>query len=457
MSIGRVKEVCLFLSLIVLPINDLPIKGLFGELAVEASFYFFMIAIMIWISEIISNNQMRIISPKSQQALIFFFLWILVSFFANSISIAEAEIKGRLGIEKFIFQFLVLLFCICISWMIAQYIYKRKDAIIYLRKAILISMILCSVYSLIEIAAFMSLPFAQELLIGVNSAFRAEDKLTSGFGRLRSLSGEPAMFAMYVTFALPWISSFLFTENRRWPYLFLLFYISIMMVLTFSRAAYIVFLVESLLILFFLRQYIKNIFGKYFIVFGVFILLMGSIISYYSVEGVTEGRNLLAVIYSFTNDDSQYNLSNIARFGSQVAGINMFLENFVFGVGFGQYGFYMKDFIPSWALISKEILDAISTSEHSPWAIAHGLYSRLLAELGLLGLLIWVYIWVSLLRLNLRNSKLRNISPKERVILKMVSVSLVSSLLIGFVADSFRFFGYWIIMGVVWGYSSVKE
>jgi hypothetical protein len=83
------------------------------------------------------------------------------------------------------------------------------------------------------------------------------------------------------------------------------------------------------------------------------------------------------------------NISNVSRFGTMVIQVNEFLRSPAFGIGMGQYPFQVTQLFPSWA----------DTWEFQKWITdpdasffpSFSLYSRILAELGLVGYVIWLF------------------------------------------------------------------
>jgi O-antigen ligase len=166
----------------------------------------------------------------------------------------------------------------------------------------------------------------------------------------------------------------------------------------------------------------------------------------------SSGKSLIDVFLSLASKD---NLSNIARFGAQLAGYQMALDHPVFGVGLGQYGFRVADYIPDWALVSEEIRKWISPTEGTAWAPVHNIYVRIASEGGFIGLLLWISMWGSVLLGCIRKYRSNTVASGQPDYLGLaLVVSIVGVLLSGFNADSFRFFGYWLSLGAAWAYIS---
>ena len=121
----------------------------------------------------------------------------------------------------------------------------------------------------------------------------------------------------------------------------------------------------------------------------------------------------------------------------------MFLDNPFFGVGYGQYPFHYADYVPSWAWISYEVQNWSLNIPGSLMTPSHGVYTRLLAETGIIGMILWVFTLLSMLW-EINKSGID--SNKKRCYL----ISIVALLLFGLNLDAFRIFYYWVFLGGVY-------
>jgi len=162
---------------------------------------------------------------------------------------------------------------------------------------------------------------------------------------------------------------------------------------------------------------------------------------------------IVQIYTSLSEQNTEFQLSNIGRIGSQLAAINMGVSHPFSGIGLGQYGFYMPEYIPTWAWESSEINLWASSSPDTPWAPTQGLWARILAETGFIGLFLWLSVWITVLRsIWKRYFKLRQIDQQNSILALALFISIFGLMLNGFVSDSLRSLSYWITLGVAWAW-----
>jgi O-antigen ligase len=440
------------LAICLVPFNALPyLQNVLGEMSNEGAFYPLAIAMIIWSLGAIRVFKIKVPLHRSFVLLSLFFVWIIFSAAVNSPEIAVASTKGRGGIEKLLLQIVLVFFCMLATLVVYRCMMRVPRSLAHYRRYVSISFLICGLYSVIEIAYLSGSGIAEAILANINHYIQPE-RLPLYPGRLRSVSGEASWFAMYCSMVLPWLLSYLFSESRRrWRYFIWFAYFILLVVLTKSRTAYVITTIQFGLFCFGVmvsagpqkthRWRVVTIFLALVLVFGLTLVNLNS-----------SGKSLIDVFASLA---SKKNMSNIARFGAQFAGYKMALDHPVFGVGLGQYGFHVADYIPSWALVSDEIRIWISPTEGTSWAPVHNIYARIASEAGFVGLLLWISMWGSVLLGCIRKYRSNTVASRQPdyVGLALV-VSIVGVLLSGFNADSFRFFGYWLSLGAAWAYMS---
>lgn len=434
-----------------LPFNALPyFKFMFRELANEGTFYPLMLIFLLYVFNLIHGKKIRLSLHYSVNLLAMLILWVSISGVANIWGISQSFTKGRSGIEKFVFQYVLLLFVVLSSLFI--YDMGREDSrfLYKFRKYSVCSLVLVGLYCVFEVLAILGEEKAAKLLSVVDYYIRDEDAGVAIFKRLRSVSGEPSYFAMYISFVFPWVFSCAISSGRyRWFFLLLIACLVGLVILTFSRSAYGILGVQIIILILASARY-GGASGREFlsVVKGVAILAL--VIVGAGVFEVVPVELVGNVVISLLDLDD---ISNIGRYGSQLAAFSMAVDNPVFGVGFGQYGFNMPAFVPDWALISAEIQEWMSTSSDSAWAPALGLYARISGELGFVGLALWIGIWGGLFKACLWKFKKNcNNSGSCDVMGLALLVSMFGVLMAGFNSDSLRFFGYWILLALCWVY-----
>jgi len=434
-----------------MPFNGLnAIPRIFGELSVEGAFYPIALGMVVAGASLLLNTSLAKPQHISFKLLVLFLVWVFISGIVNCLTIVDASTKGRTGVEKLILQSILLVFVFLtalLGYHVAVRVWKDRTLKI-IRRAVLFSFIIAGIYSLIEIPYLLGASWAEEVLVGISSLFRSESVLYPG--KLRSICGEASWFGSYFSFIYPWLLSYLFYSKRRFLlYLGIVVYALVMVYFTFSRTAYFITALETLLFILLMAK--RNKSHKEKMRFFVFLFVLAGLGSTVFFAPATEKPSL--VVKSFFIKDTAYRFSNIGRLGSSFAGLKMGCANPIAGVGLGQYGFHMSKHTPSWAWASDEIHHWASTSSDTSWAPVHNIHVRIFAELGVVGLTLWLLIWGTAWRSIYKiTRKLRHYSQKEEMFGSILLVTIFGVMLSGFNSDSFRFMGYWFLLPVVWAW-----
>ncbi|KAB7668456.1 O-antigen ligase family protein [Bacillus sp. B1-b2] len=447
--------ILLALIFVGIPINGLPYKiGIFGEMAFEGPFYVLFFSIPLYlILSLVLRRKLYIPINYSYIFFVLFIVWVIVGGLVNLDDILSNTFKGRTGISKFAGQIIVIFFSIIILTFL--YNLMKKNGIGKIKKVLSISLILPFIYSFLEILHGLKIQIVTDFLISIDKYIHAfgilNYLLSEDEFRIRSVSGEASWFATYLVLIIPWlIRNSFFT--KKLIYKFLLAYSLVLTYLTFSRTVYIIILIQ---IIFFIYLILKNS-QKYSLNMLInetinfmkkrkaitFILLLVLLLILILI-----GIKPFQIIVSLFDNN---NLSNTARLSSQIAAIKMGLQNFITGIGLGQYGFYMPDFVSENAVErSTEIAQWASKEIGSPWPPVHGLYARIFAETGLIGLLLWLSIWGSLFVTGWNLLKRFNNSEFEKKYdLIFILTVLIGLLFIGFNIDTFRVTNYYVFIAM---------
>jgi hypothetical protein len=163
---------------------------------------------------------------------------------------------------------------------------------------------------------------------------------------------------------------------------------------------------------------------------------------------------LSEVIYSTLSLDQFINevvkgtsISDLSRLSFQVTAFKIFAASPLLGGGLGQFGFKVTSYMPSWGFLSPEIWPVIIYS-NSPWPNTYSMYARLAAELGAIGLVGWITIWVTLIfsvqRGALAYLRLGWGIPAMAYPIIMTAIAI---LVTGVTTDTFRTPMIWITLG----------
>src|SRR5262249_12514460 len=153
-------------------------------------------------------------------------------------------------------------------------------------------------------------------------------------------------------------------------------------------------------------------------------------------------------IWMLQYEEAGVDYSTVTRFGSQLAAIDLWLHNIVFGVGPGLSGAYLPDHYPSWMLAnSNEIETWTALSRESLGAPTFSIYSRILAEYGLLGAGVGCGIFAVLISRLRRLSRMAELARGEEARIKIFLMSFAGCLIAFFGLDGIGFPGFWILLG----------
>lgn len=422
-----------------------------GGLGQELAFYPFAIGLAIWLAGIIlCREKVHIPRNHSFYAFAFLLIWLLLTGIANMNNMLEAEFKGTDGITRFIIQYGTMVF----YFLSALYIYNvfcklalsKEKVLMLFENAIMLSAYIMGAYSFFEVTSLLGMEYCREIVNVIDTLFRIYEVQGDIFAyvRIRSLTAEASYFGMYCGVIMPWLVWRAFNNTvspmkRAFNLLFLAYYIGLI-IFSLSRAAYFIVLIEFLVFtISYRKQIVRNLLAMGAKVGAFLIVVMAALMWAISSAKFVE-IDVLSVLFSFTDTaNNTYDLSNIGRIGSQWAGWYMFLDNPFFGVGYGQYPFHYADYVPSWAWISYEVQNWSLNIPGSLMTPSHGVYTRLLAETGIIGIILWVFTLLSMLW-EINKSGID--SNKKRCYL----ISIVALLLFGLNLDAFRIFYYWVFL-----------
>lgn len=433
-----------------------------GGLGQELAFYPLSVGIVIWLAGIIFCQE-KVYIPRvySFYAFVFLLIWLFITGVANFPNMLDSVFKGTTGIARFIVQYGTMVFYFLSALYIYNLLYKlslsKEKVLLMFENAVMLSAYIMGAYSLFEIASLLGMDYCREIVNSIDALFRINEVQGDIFAyvRIRSLTAEASYFGMYCGVIMPWLVWRTFDKTvsptkRAFNLLFLVYYI-VLIIFSLSRTAYFIVLIELLVFSIVYRKKLMRNFIAMGAKVGIFlIVVLGALMWAISSATVVE-IDVLDILLSFTNSsDNSHDLSNIARVGSQWAGWYIFLDNPFFGVGYGQYPFYYADYVPSWAWISREVQNWSLNIPGSIMTPSHGIYTRILAEAGLMGLLVWGFILFSMLW-NICKSDIN--TDKKRCYL----ISIVAMVLFGFNTDAFRIFYYWVLLGVGWSIKMSRD
>lgn len=440
-------------ALIMIPFDGLSwSEGIFGELSLMGYFYPVCIGmILFYYFAFIKKIECKIPKDITFYLLIAFIGYVFVSGLINFSEISYNYTKGRSGLARFLSQYILFLFYLMLSIFLYNIISKCENIFYFIFKGLKFSFCLVGIYVAFEIAFLFDNQIANNILKFIDPFIHTVSiDLKSGEGfqyRLRGLSYEPSTLGIYIGFIFPWFVSFYCIIKKKMGGVLLIAYLFLIVLLSTSRIAYFIIFIESILI--FVLFY-REIFAGFLSLKNILITIGIGVVfcfSYLYINDQYEWISISRVAFSFSGETG-FDMSNIARFGAQLAGLGIFLDHPFVGVGLAQYAFHMPAYVPDWAFISGEIQDWADNAPNTAWASVFSLYIRILSELGIIGFLMWMSIWTSIMYQLIRN--INKFSADDKIFVKTLIITLTGVLLSGFNFDTFRFFEIWLVLPLCW-------
>lgn len=392
-----------FLGVCVIPFNGVKGVGALGELSHELSVYVFMPLIGLAVASFFLSPRQG--ATKGNGSPIFhifgaMLVALALTFVVNISDIATSYFHDRSGFAKFAVSIMVVFYGMGLCWVTYRLVPGRWQHLIILPVAI--SVILCLGYSAFELLNQRGIlagvytkinhivhANSNNLIISWNG--KVNLKVTEDWDtRIRSLCFEPPAFGNFSGFAWPWLlAGFMSNKGRmRIFYGALVVLFTGLIVIAAARTGWVL-LTCNLFVLGALRfiylapkpfAYNPRL-GRASVAATVTVLMAAA--AYYMI-------NFDHIVQKVISGDS---VSNLSRLASQVAAIDMFKDRVLFGVGFGQYGFYVTDYMPEWGYLSYELRPWLIYPT-APWPAVYSMYARLAAEMGLVGVVGWISLWL---------------------------------------------------------------
>ncbi len=447
-STGALQRLALVAATVLLPFNSVPWFGSrLGELSGEAWIAGAALLVGSVGLEAAARGRVRLPRTASWYLLVGWLAWAgLCSLIWVALS-GDLVFKGRTFPEKVGLQLVVAGFVLSVA--AASYggfksRWKGEAVLVALRKAVHTSLVVPLLWAVLEGAAilFPDSGFA-ELLRTLSQAIHLKPEYEA---RLRSVSGEASWFGVWLAFALPWVLSWAFQFGRgAWAVLLLL---AASIGLTFSRLAWAVTVLTGsgfLLAQFWLLRRREAFIKAAWIIAAIVVLVScGAAADWEKAQGVLRSVTL--------EPTAPHWVSNSSRLGMQAAAIRVAASHPVAGVGLGAVAFHFEPFLPGWTLGNPELAEYAADLPGTAWPAVHGLWARLAAETGLIGLAMFAGAWILFLRDMWRRAVLAAAVGRRDGCLLWLALfwSGVGCVVIGFAFDSLRFGGYWLVLGAGW-------
>jgi hypothetical protein len=443
------------LGVIAIPFDAIAGVSALGELSNEGSFYFFAVGIGLYGCKA-GGARFASLVPATTGGRI---LWrigaliliaMLVSALWNAPDIGAGRFHDRSGSVKLATSAAVLVYGLALASTTCATLPKRWYTCLVL--PVCISAILCIGFGSLEALARagINVPLYSTLNTSLHAGSDGflrqwfDTKLVEGWDmRLRTVSFEPPAFGNFAGLAWPWLlyAVAITKRLRRVLHVMLLVAFSILIMGAEARTGWLL-LGANLLSFGLLKVLFLPLNGHVnkpvaWIAGAVVLLTVASVIVFYAA-------NLDSVVRVVVGGDS---VSDLSRLAYQITAVSIFASSPIFGAGLGQFAFKAALYMPAWGFLSPEIGLSLSGGE-APWPNTYSLYARLAAELGLIGLLGWLAIWVTLILSVYRAALIyAGFGRAVPAIAYPIIMSCVAILVTGVTTDTFRIPMIWITLG----------
>ncbi len=441
-SLWQMMSLCVFAGIFFIPFTSYEGISFLGEFSKESSSIFFLIAGGILVLQTILTKSIYI--PYRNilfQILLLLFSWFLISNILNLSDIKGYYFKGISGPERFIRQYAVVVISGILFFLTYLNVFQRyssEELFFKIRKIISYSMVVVTSYAVLEILIIkFKFSFLYTVLELYNFFPFVEVGLDYNLSRISSVTFETPALATYLFTVAGWMFSYMLTDKGIKAFMPGVVTI-VIAVFSDSRAGlFVIFLQAVVFGILLVRQ------RKYH---RILIKIIGLTATVFLLIGVFKGRDIANYIgeqvNSFEVKDDQHGISNRSRFGIQYASLLVFLQNPVVGVGYGQQAYEARNMYPAWATKDNwEFRLKYLNFQDSSFPPGYNIYTRLLAETGIVGIAIFLLLLLLILVFSFDIIKKND----SRYLLAIVIFTSMVGLYFNWLKmDTIRVFGFWI-------------
>lgn len=443
------------LGLFFFSFNDYEGIPFLGEFRKEPAAIFFFFGFLLLIVQ--SYYRKKIAIPFTNtifKLILLFILWCFISTALNITTVSASYFKHTTGINRFFRQYISLLISVIVFFLFYFNVLIKltiKDILYKIRKVFFLSLIVASVYGFLEIGvSFFGFNFLYSTL-KLFDYFPFLEVDLEGFGKISSICYEPPFLAIYLITIAGWMFSYILTENGILKFIPTI----LVLILTFysgSRTGLAVIFIQLLVFASILFKYKKyRIYIKYSLIISCFLF---SFLLVLNGEKITKAISEKIESLNFSQNLTK-NVSNQSRFGMQYAALQVFKENPIIGVGYGQQTYHTRFRYPGWATHNNYEYEIFYKNSAEPtFPPAYNIYTRLLAEIGMVGFL----IFLSILFFVIRKTKIliKTTSGENQILSYVLLISFTGLFINWLQIDSFRIYGVWISIAILIRLSQIK-
>lgn len=438
-----------FVGVFFIPFNSFEGIQQLGEFKGEHGAHFLFLAFIILVYDSFKSKRFSIPYRSFVFQLVLIFLaWCILATLFNFPSVYESYYKKTGGISRFIRQyFALLLSCILLFLLYWNVLVKmeKQQILIQIRRVFLYSFIAVSVYAFFEILYISFGFYPAYQILKAFEYFPFVEFTQDANNRISSVCFESPALATFLISTAGWMFSYVITNKGLLKYV----PTATVLILTYfsgSRTALIVVVFQWLVFLSIILTKQQRIRAITYSVTAIFLLSTLVVLS----NGDKIVRDVQKKIESLDfRGNLKTNISNKSRFGIQYANFIVFTQHPIIGVGFGQQGYYARHYYPSWAVRDNFEFKNLYLKKTNPmFPPGYNMYIRLLAETGIIGLLLFIYLLVVVVKLTKIKLK-ENASSTDRILSIILLVSFTGFILNWLQLDTFRMYGFWLSIAIL--------
>ncbi len=442
----KLFRILFILGVFFIPFNSFEGLSILGEFRNESAVFFFLSgSIIMFITFVVGNSLTLPFRNIYFQLILIFMGWCVVATLLNSVTVYDNYFKQTSGFNRFIRQFISLLLSGIVLFTFYWNVLRKMDVseiLLVIRKVFLFSLIVASVYGFLEVLIIYFGMASVRPIIELFDYFPFVNVKVFG-DRISSISQEAPYLAIYLITISGWMFSYILTSKgiKRFIPAFLI------LLLTFfsgSRTGLVVIFVQLLVFLSILLFEPK--FRKYvFLFLGSILTVLIIVLAVNSKKVVAEVEKKIESLDFKSNLTA--NVSNKSRLGIQYANFQVFKEHPIVGVGFGQQTYHNRFHYPIWATFNNYEFKLYYTDQFlTSFPPGYNLYLRILAETGIIGLLLFLFFLFSVIWRCRR--MIKESSGNKKILAIILLVSFVGISINWLQIDTFRLYGFWIYLAI---------